>query len=95
MNDENDELWEYSELLRQNVRSMVERPAEVEIRETKTPYGYDFKIVCNPDDVGLVVGVDGRTISSLREVFRVIGKLDNNKITLDIDQSCKRVRSVA
>jgi predicted RNA-binding protein YlqC (UPF0109 family) len=58
------------ELIRQIIRQLVDHPDQVELEERVFERGVVYAVKVAPDDVGKVIGRDGRLINSLRMLMR-------------------------
>lgn len=54
------------DLFEKNLKSIVERPDEIEVSITKTTKDVKIVIKSNKDDHGRIIGKNGRTIDALR-----------------------------
>lgn len=64
------------------VRGIVEFPGDVSVRRKQTNRGLILEIHTNPEDVGRVIGRNGRTIRALRTVM--IGLSGGNDVRVDV-----------
>ncbi|GHU50040.1 UPF0109 protein [Clostridia bacterium] len=73
------------ELVRTIARSLVEDPAAVEV---KTVQGDDNEIVIElrvaPDDMGKVIGKQGRIAKAIRVVVKAVAARENKKVSVEI-----------
>jgi predicted RNA-binding protein YlqC (UPF0109 family) len=58
------------ELLAQIIRNIVEHPGEVRVEPVNTERALVMQIHVAPDDVGKVIGREGRIINALRTLVR-------------------------
>ncbi len=72
------------ELLTCLVQEIVDTPADVEVQEVDTEFGKVFQLSLNKEDVGKVIGKKGRTISSLRTLFKGIARKQGASLELEI-----------
>jgi predicted RNA-binding protein YlqC (UPF0109 family) len=73
------------ELLEYLVRSLVDRPDEVEIEEfTEDDGTVVFELSVADDDYGKVIGRGGRTAQALRTVVKAAGARDERRVLVDI-----------
>ena len=73
------------ELLEYLVRSLVDRPDEVEIEEFIEDDGtVVFELSVADDDYGKVIGRGGRTAQALRTVIKAAAVKDNRRVLVDI-----------
>lgn len=51
------------------VEALVDHPEEVVIEEFREDGGVVYELQCHPDDVGKVIGRNGRTITAIRTLI--------------------------
>jgi uncharacterized protein len=66
------------------VRSLVDRPDQVEIRASDVEGGKLFELKVAPEDVGKVIGRDGRTVNALRTLLAAAAQRSGAKARLEI-----------
>ena len=64
---------------------MVDRPEFVVIKTQAAEEGASFSIDVHPEDVGKIIGKQGRNAKSLRIVLSAIGKKLHRRYAIDID----------
>ena len=70
------------------VRGSVDSPDEVEVQSRNTRRGELLEVRVNPDDLGRVIGRNGRTAKALRSV---IGALSNKgSVRVDVIETDQR-----
>ena len=76
------------ELVELIVRKLVNHPEEVEVTETVDEQGAVSIIVkINPDDMGKVIGKNGRTATAIRTVARTCAKKANKRVDVKFDRA--------
>jgi predicted RNA-binding protein YlqC (UPF0109 family) len=75
-----------SQLLQRVVCTMVDHPEEVTIQVEAEADGATLTIHANPEDVGKVIGSQGRTAKSLRTIVSGIGRKLGRRFTIVIDE---------
>ena len=65
-------------------KSLVEHPDQVDVRETKTGNRVRLELSVNKDDMGRVIGKNGRVANSIRTLLRVAAERDGVQATLDV-----------
>lgn len=76
------------EMLTYLVRSLVTHPEEVVVTEKKGEEDvYVFSLRVHPDDMGRVIGRNGRTARALRQMMSAKGALSNVKTQVDIEEN--------
>ncbi len=66
------------------VKPLVESPDEVVTSRTVDEMGVLIQLTLNRNDMGKVIGRDGRTAKSIRSLLRVFGSKSNARINLKI-----------
>lgn len=65
-------------------RALVDKPDAVELRVTPAEGGNLYELKVAPDDVGKLIGRDGRTINALRIVLQHAAQKRGEKARLEI-----------
>ncbi|HEY8206434.1 MAG TPA: KH domain-containing protein [Myxococcaceae bacterium] len=65
-------------------QQLVDRPDQVELKVTEAEGGKTFELKVAPEDVGKVIGRDGRTINALRTLLAVTAQRKGVKARLEI-----------
>ncbi len=66
------------------VRALVDRPDQVEIRARPTDAGMLFELKVAPEDVGKVIGRDGRAIHAMRTLLTVAAQRRGETVRLEV-----------
>jgi len=72
------------EALEHLVKGIVEHPDEVVVRDRALRRGRILEVRVHPDDLGKVIGRQGRTAKALRTV---IGALEGRAVRIDLVES--------
>ncbi|MDP9051505.1 MAG: KH domain-containing protein [Acidobacteriota bacterium] len=75
-----------SKLLSKTVCAMVDRPEFVVINAHAAEEGASFTIEVHPDDVGKIIGKQGRNAKSLRMIVSAIGQKLHRRYVLLVDE---------
>ncbi len=67
------------------VKSLVDNPDSVEIDKDDSGTSTSYMITVHPDDVGKVIGRQGRIIKSLRTLMRAAGSLVDEQVDVDVN----------
>lgn len=65
-------------------RALVDRPEQVELRSQVVDGGTVLELKVAPEDVGKVIGRDGRTINAMRAVLAVAAQRKGAKVRLEV-----------
>ncbi len=65
-------------------KSLVDKPENVVVTETTTRQGTVIQLKVDPDDMGKVIGKQGRIAKALRVVVKAAATRDNKKVTVEI-----------
>lgn len=74
------------QLLEQIVRALVDNPDEVKVERQVDEMGVLLTLDLNPEDMGKVIGRQGRTARAIRTLLRVIGLKNHARVTLKINE---------
>lgn len=72
------------ELLEEIARGLVEKPDEVSVRKVERDDAVVFELRVAPDEVGKVIGRQGRVARALRTVVRAGGTRRGERALLEI-----------
>jgi predicted RNA-binding protein YlqC (UPF0109 family) len=73
------------ELVEVVARSLVDRPAQVQVKKTRGDRHPRIELTVAPEDIGKVIGKDGRTAQSIRVLLNAAAsKLGGGRAYLDI-----------
>ena len=72
------------ELVRYIAASLVDKPEKVDVRETESDEGIVIELRVDPDDMGKVIGKQGRIAKAIRTVVKAAAIRQNKKVTVDI-----------
>lgn len=79
----------YKELLEYIVKNLVSIPEEVQINEVSMEEKMILKLKVAKEDMGRVIGKDGRIIRSIREIMNAYANKNHEKISVDVEESKK------
>jgi len=71
-------------LLEYLVTSLVDDPESVKIERSDTGSSIGYQISVHPDDVGKVIGRQGRIIKAIRTVMRAAGSVNGEQVDVDV-----------
>lgn len=72
------------ELVEFIVKALVDKPDEVKINETQGESVTILEISVSPDDVGKVIGREGRIANAIRTVVKAAGAKQQKRVTVEI-----------
>jgi len=82
-----------SEALEHLVRGIVNHPDDVAVRDKDQRRGRMLEVRVNPEDIGKVIGRQGRTATALRTVVSALAGRDQVRIDfVDVDRQTRRPR---
>ena len=73
-----------AELVAYLAKQLVDEPDAVRVEEVEEDGALVIKLHVAPDDVGKVIGRQGRIARALRQVVRAAGTNDRRRVHLDI-----------
>lgn len=65
-------------------KSLVDNPDKVEVTEMTGRQGTVIQLKVDPEDMGKVIGKQGRIAKALRVVVKAAATKDNKKVTVEI-----------
>ena len=65
-------------------KSLVDHPEQIAVEETSDDRGIVFQLHVAPDDMGKVIGRQGRIAKALRTVVKAAATRENKKVTVEI-----------
>ena len=72
------------ELVQYLARSLVSNPDAVEVTESATEDGAVYQLRVARDDLGRIIGKQGRTAKSIRTILNAAASKTNRKVGLEI-----------
>jgi len=66
------------------IKAIVENPDDVKVERKIDERGVLLELTVNPNDMGKIIGKEGRTAKALRTLLRVLGAKSNARINLKI-----------
>ncbi len=66
-------------------RMLARYPDEVQVTDSVDEKGIVFRISLNPDDVGRVIGREGRIIQSMRSLLRAAAVRQGVRLAIEVD----------
>ncbi len=65
-------------------KALADKPAEVRVSEIEGETSLVLEMRVAPEDMGRMIGREGRTINAIRTLSRVLGAKMGKKVTLEI-----------
>lgn len=72
------------ELVRYLAKSLVTNPDAVEVKETEAESALVLELKVAKEDLGRIIGKQGRTAKSIRTIVNAAASRNNRKIVLEI-----------
>jgi len=72
------------ELIEYIAKSLVDDPSQVKVREIERGSSAIIELEVAPEDMGRVIGRNGRVANAMRTLVRVLAAKQGKRITLDI-----------
>lgn len=66
------------------VKAIVDHPTDVKTKRSVDEMGVLIELTVHPEDMGKIIGKDGRTAKSIRTLLRVLGAKNNARVNLKI-----------
>jgi len=74
------------ELIEYIAKSIVDNPDEVVVNEVPATEGLIFRLEVAPDDMGKVIGRQGRVVKAMRTLLRVAALRAGTRVVLEIGE---------
>ena len=74
------------ELVEAIAKSLVDNPDAVEVKEVEGRQAIVIELKVAPDDMGKVIGKQGRIAKAIRTVVKAAASRDDKKVIVDIAQ---------
>lgn len=68
------------------VKSIVDHPEDIEIKEDKSGQELVLNLKANPEDIKIIIGKDGKTIRAIREIIKIKAIQQKVKVNINITQ---------
>ena len=72
------------ELVKYIAQALVEKPEVVDVREVESEDSIVIELRVDPDDMGKVIGKQGRIAKAIRTVVKAAGIKDNKTVSVEI-----------
>ena len=67
------------------VRMLARNPDEVQVTDSVDEKGIVYRISLNPEDVGRIIGREGRIIQSMRSLLRAAAVRQGVRLAIEVD----------
>ena len=74
------------ELVRYIASTLVDHPEQVQVKTVDNPESTIIELSVGPDDMGKVIGKQGRIAKSIRAVVKAAAAKENKRVIVDITQ---------
>lgn len=66
-------------------KHLVNNPDDIVLEENEENGVVDIKLLVNPDDMGKIIGKQGRIANSIRSILKACAIKEQKKVNLEID----------
>lgn len=73
------------EILELIITNLVDNKEQVSIEENVTEKSIDFKVKVSNEDMGKVIGKQGKVAKSIRTVMKSISAKENKKVSIEFE----------
>jgi predicted RNA-binding protein YlqC (UPF0109 family) len=71
-------------LLLHILNALVQYPGDLDITQVDGGQTTFFELRCHPDDVGIVIGKNGKTISAIRVLLNSLAGRDDRQVVIEV-----------
>ncbi len=68
------------------VKALIDHPDEVKIDRVVDEMGVRLSLHVNPEDMGQVIGREGKTVTAIRSLLKIIGRKNHARVSLVIEE---------
>jgi predicted RNA-binding protein YlqC (UPF0109 family) len=72
------------ELIELIIKGIVDKPDKIEISQVVGEKTLIFEVKVDPNDIGKVIGRQGRNIKSIRTIINAAAQKDNKRVIIEI-----------
>ena len=76
----------YKNLLEYIVKNLVTYPEKIEISEIETEGRIVLKLKVAKEDMGRIIGKEGRILRSIREIIYAYAAKESKKVSVDVEE---------
>ncbi|NLW52829.1 MAG: KH domain-containing protein [Tissierellia bacterium] len=73
------------EIVEYIAKSLVSHPDDIVVEEVSNNGVVDLKLLVNADDMGKIIGKQGRIANSIRSILKACAVKEEKKVNLEID----------
>jgi len=66
------------------VKSLADHPEAVQVTESEGETVVMVELTVAPDDIGRIIGREGRTINAIRSLARILGAKQEKKVSVEL-----------
>ncbi|HMP89656.1 MAG TPA: KH domain-containing protein [Kiritimatiellia bacterium] len=74
----------YQSYVRAVLNDFVDHPQDIKLTELAGEKSVIIELHCHPDDVGKVIGKNGKVISALRTLLGMVGSRNGVRATIEV-----------
>ena len=77
----------YKDLLEYIVKNLVANPEKIQVAEVENEEKTVLKLSVAKEDMGRVIGKEGRIIRSIREIIYAYAAKNSKKVSVDVEET--------
>jgi len=66
------------------LQRLIDHPDDVDLRQIEEERHLTFQVSVHPDDLGKVIGKNGRTINAIRGMLNAAGSRNDQRVTVEL-----------
>ncbi len=67
-------------------KALVDNPNDVHIDRAVDEMGVRLSLKVNPQDMGMIIGREGKTVTAIRSLLKIIGRKNHARVSLVVEE---------
>ncbi len=67
-------------------KALVDHPDDVHIDRAVDEMGVRLSLRVNPQDMGMIIGREGKTVTAIRSLLKIIGRKNHARVSLVVEE---------
>ncbi len=67
-------------------KALVDNPGDVHVDRAVDEMGVRLSLKVNPQDMGMIIGREGKTVTAIRSLLKIIGRKNHARVSLVVEE---------